>query len=119
MAASYARNMIESKELLDKLYTLLPPGETEAKEINVLVKLDSQLGYNVIKDVSRTAVTNEDYNKTKGMIAFQLNTSRTDSLALTHFMPENIIKRTKYEPIEKDKEETSAQQGSPETGGEK
>ena len=110
--------MSESKELLDKLYELLPPGQMEADGINVLLELNSQLGYCLVKDVSRTAVTNEEYNRVKGMTAFQLNAARSDSLALIHFMPENIIKRTRYERIEKDEEETVQKQDSTETGGE-
>jgi hypothetical protein len=122
MAAEYARNIAESKELVDKLYDLLPPGQTEAKEINALLELRTQGAWCLVKDVSRTAVTNEDYNKTKGMIAFQLNAARTDSLALIHFTPENILKRTKYELVQTDKEEqeeaSTANQAGAESGGE-
>jgi len=121
MAAEYARNISESKELVDKLYELLPPGQMEAKEINALLELRTQGAWCLVKDVSRSAVTNEDYNRTKGMIAFQMNASRTDSLALLHFTPENILKRTRYEPVQTDKnkeEDSIPAQVSAESGGE-
>jgi hypothetical protein len=118
MAANYLREMIESKEMLDKMYELLPPGQAESKGINVVLELTAQGGYCLVKDVSRTSVTKEDYNRTKGMIAFQLNMARADSLALVHFMPENIIKRTNYRPVERDeKEETEPEQENTEAGG--
>ena len=110
MAAVYARNITQSKELLDKLYALLPAGQMQVENVNRVIELKSGPGFCLVKDVSKTPVTIQDYNKSKGMLAFQANTAKTDSLALVHFMPENIIKRMKYEAVSDKKQQEDAEQ---------
>lgn len=107
-----------ARQLQEKLYKLI-----EANETAVIDKSETEMSpaiiesapdnvCYVVKDVSKTPVTIEDYEKSRSRIAFQLNMTRSDALALQHFLPENIKKRMGFEwtekadkPEEEDKEE--------------
>ena len=92
----FIRGRMESKMLLDKLYSLLPAGRTEAVNITSVVEFKPGASYYVVKNVSRTAVTTTDYYEKKSQTAFALDAARSESLGLIHFGPENIFKRTRY-----------------------
>ncbi len=96
MAAMFVKSMSESKKLNDKLYELLDDDKTEAKDINAVLELEFNASYYVVKDISRTEVTRDDYLERKAMTALQLNAGRSNSLGLTHFNPDNIFRRMNY-----------------------
>ena len=96
MAAAYVKNMIESKKLNDKLYELLGDDKTEAKDINAVLEFEFNASYYVVKDISRTEVTRDDYLESKAGAALQLNASRSNSLGLTYFNPDNIFERMNF-----------------------
>jgi hypothetical protein len=92
----FVRSRVENKMLLDKLYSLLPAGQTEAANITSVLEFEPGASYYVIKNVSRTAATTTDYYDKKSKTAFTLNAGRSESLGLVHFGSENIFKRTRY-----------------------
>ncbi|MEE9366231.1 MAG: hypothetical protein V3W44_06035 [Dehalococcoidales bacterium] len=96
MAAGYIKTMIESKRLDDRLYELLGDDKTEAKDINAIMEFKPNASYYVVKDLSRTQVTKEDYLTSKSTAAFRRNAGQSDSLALTHFNPDNVFKRLNF-----------------------
>ena len=97
-AAAYVRNMMEIKRLLDKLYSLIPEGETETTDLKTILEFKPGACYYVIKDISRTSVTEQDYYQKKGQVAFMTDAARTERLLLIHLGPENIFKRMNYRP---------------------
>ena len=105
MAAGYVRRMIEGKILTDNLYGLIGAGKTASNDINNVMEFKPAAGFYVIKDVSRTEVTIEDYAKAKPMMAFQIAAMGSASGALTHFGPDNIKKRMNFEPVVDEPEE--------------
>ena len=85
-------------ELLnEELYGLIPADETDANNLSVIIESPAERACYVVKKVSRSRVTIDDYEKSKGMIAFNLDLARSDSLALIHFSPDNIIERMGFE----------------------
>ncbi len=102
MAAAYIKNLTESKKLNDKLYELLGDDKTEAKDINAVLEFEFNASYYVVKDISRTEVTKDDYLQSKAMAAFQLNAGRSNSLGLIHFNPDNIFGRMNFRWKESD-----------------
>ncbi len=99
MAIRYIKDMVKTAKLAERFRTLLEDEKIEAKDIRAVVELKSSAAFYVVKDVSRKAVTKEAYYKAKGATAWQLDNTVSDSIALTHFMPENIIARMKFVPI--------------------
>jgi len=105
MAEAFVRNMVDSKRLNDKLYELLGDDKTEATDINAVFGIESNASYYVVKDISRTEVTREDYLASKAIAAFQLNAGRSESLGLTHFNPDNIMRRMNFRWKQPDEDE--------------
>jgi hypothetical protein len=97
MAARYVRSMVESKMLNDVLHGFITAGKTTVNDINRVVEFKPGAGYYVVKDVSRTEVTKEDYVQFKPVLAFQTDAVNAGSLAIVHFAPDNIIKRLAFE----------------------
>jgi hypothetical protein len=102
MAAAYVKSMVESKRLNDRLYELLGDDKTEAKDINAIMEFKPNASYYVVKDVSRTQVTKEDYLTSKSTVAFRRNAGQADSLGLTHFNPDNVFKRLNFRWAQED-----------------
>jgi len=85
-----------SIKLLDKFYALLPAGETEAVNVMAILEFKPAFTYYVIKDVSRTAVSKQDYQETKSQNAYMTDVISSDSVGITHYSPGNILKRMKF-----------------------
>jgi hypothetical protein len=97
-AAAYVRNTMERKKLLDKLYSLIPEGETEATDLKTIFEFKPGACYYVVGNVSRTTVTEQDYHQKKGQVALMMDAARAERLLLIHLGPENIFKRMNYRP---------------------
>lgn len=96
--AQYMNQITATDELLqEKLYALIDSGQTEATNVRAIVESAPEQACFVVKDVSYTNVTTDEYEKSKFVTAFSLDMARSDSLALVHFAPENIIKRMGFE----------------------
>jgi hypothetical protein len=98
VAAIFIRSTMEQKELLDELYSLLPAGKTEAANLTSVFEFKPGACYYVVKNVSRTAVTRQDYLQKKAQVALMLDAARSESLLLIHLGPENIFKRMNFTP---------------------
>jgi len=97
-AAAYVKNTARTKILLDKLYSLIPEGKSEATDLRAVFEFKPDACYYVVKDVSRTSVTDQDYHQNKGQVALTTNTARAERLLLIHLSPDNIFKRMNYRP---------------------
>lgn len=110
---TYIRKMLDSKILLDKLYSLLPAGETETVNPGPpgsIVEFKPGASYYVIKKVSRTAVKERDYFMGKNQLAYMLDSAGSESLGIIHYTPGNIRKRMNYRSAE-EPEEPEAETG--------
>lgn len=105
MAKRFARNIAQEKVLLDKLYSLLPVAETEAVNIVKVMSVELSRNCYVVKNVSHTTVTLQDYAKAKAAKAFELENASANSVAIIHLKPSNIIKRTGFKWISQDDDE--------------
>ena len=95
-ATASVRNIVERKKLLDELYSLIPEGKTEATNLKSVIEFKPGACYYVIKNVSRTAVTRQDYQQKKAQAALMLDTARAEKLSFIHLGPDNIFKRMNY-----------------------
>ncbi len=95
-AATYVRNSMERKRLLDKLYSLIPAGKTEAANLKSVLEFKPGACYHVVKDISRTAATQQDYHQKKAQVALMMDATRAERLLLIHLGPDNIFKRMKF-----------------------
>jgi len=106
---SRIETMIDEKKVINQLYSLLPEGETEALNTMAVLELKAIAAYCVVKNVSKTPATLDDYKNAKGNVAFLLDSARSDSAGITHYLPDNITKRMNYriaEPETEDSDDT-------------
>jgi hypothetical protein len=101
------QTLIQNKLQADRFYDLLPKGKTEALDIRSIVPFKPAAVYYVVKDISRTSVTRQEYQQKKSFTAFDLDMTAADSLSIVHFMPENILKRMNYR-LAKNEENTES-----------
>ena len=116
-ARQIARDISNRKQLLDKLYSLLPQDQSEVLDVRAVLELKSEASYYVVKDISRRQVTEEDYYKAKSLTAYQLDMARADSLGIIYFGPDNIIKRMNFRPAQTKDEESAKDNLQTQTGG--
>ena len=95
----------QRKQLIDSLYLLLPADSNVPDSLPLTLESKLELSLYVIKSLSRSEITTNEYAQVKATIASQLDQAAARSQSLTHFMPDNIIKRMKFRS--KDNEEKS------------
>jgi hypothetical protein len=83
--------------LLDKFFSLIEPDKTVATNVPMLVEDKADMGYYVVKSMSRTTVDPAAYQQMKGRIALMQDYVHGQSLGFEHFKADNIIKRMKFE----------------------
>ncbi|HEG42704.1 MAG TPA: hypothetical protein ENH94_01515 [Phycisphaerales bacterium] len=105
IAKRFARNIAQEKVLLDKLYALLPVAETEAVNIVKVMSIEISRDCYVVKNVSHTTVTLQNYAKAKAIKAFELENASANSVGIIHLKPSNIIKRTGFRWLSEDDEQ--------------
>ncbi len=101
----------QQRQRLDSFLTLLEPGQNETDDINKVIEFKPARTYFVLKSVSANEVTDRQYLQMKLQLAYMQGMVESDSLAVVHFDPENIIERMDFEWIkrETDDDETEAE----------
>lgn len=100
VSPEYANNLREISRQIDEFEALLPEGQNRAMDIREVVEFKPTRSYYVVRDVTRTEVTRDQYERMKPMLAYQLGAINSGSLTLEHYHPGNIQERMKFEPIE-------------------
>ncbi len=95
-ARSSLHQHIKSQNLIDRFFALLPEGKTSPEKLPLIMELKSQTSFYVIKNISRKLTSREEYEREKIISAYREDTGQSQSLAVIHFTPENIIKRMKF-----------------------
>jgi hypothetical protein len=82
-------------QLAERLFALIPPKATVA-QTPVLVEFKPQQCYYVLKSLTMQRLTQEEFQKMKGMVVRQEEYTQIENLAAVHFNPQNIIKRMNF-----------------------
>ncbi|MCK5565794.1 MAG: hypothetical protein KAJ07_11155, partial [Planctomycetes bacterium] len=106
------QNVLIDNEQFARLSAIIPAGETEARNTMKILKFEAGKCCYIVKDVSITGVTEEDYIAAKNQAALQTESTSSQSLSVIHYLPNNILKRTSFRPakeVEEEPEETDNQ----------
>ncbi len=98
-------SMVVSGKLVENIYGLIPAGELEATGINKVMKFEPEASYYVVKDVSRTSTTIQDYAKQKAPLTYMIDMAGGEAMALHHYRPDNLFARMGFEPVLDEEEE--------------
>lgn len=107
MAAGYIRNSLESKRLNDRLFAMLGDERMEVKDIHAVIAFEPGAAFYVIKDISRTPASQEDYQQSKALRALSIDLTRSQSLSLIHYKPDNILERMSFRWAERETDEAT------------
>jgi hypothetical protein len=81
---------------VDRLRSLIPAKSDAPAQMPVVVEFKPSQSYYVLKNLTLQRLTQEEFQKMKGMLVRREEYSQVESLAAVHFNPENIIKRMNF-----------------------
>ena len=108
MTSFYLSESRVNKQFVDQLYSLVPPDSDTAETLPVVMEFKPDLSYYVIKDISVKRLFKEDYDKMKATRLFREDYIQSQSLAVIHYNPENILKRMNFKPVKSEEETADA-----------
>ena len=108
MTSFYLNESKVNKQFVDQLYSLVPPDKDTVESLPLVMEFKPDLSYYVIKDISVKRLFKEDYEKMKATRLFREDYIQSQSLAVIHFNPENILKRMNFKSAGSEEETADA-----------
>ena len=96
MTPFYLNESKINKQFIDKLYSLIPPDKDRAESLPVVMEFEPDMSYYVVKDLSVKRIYQEDFDNSKATRLFREDYIQSQSLAVIHYNPENILKRMNF-----------------------
>jgi hypothetical protein len=87
---------IKRQKLIEKLFSLVPEDKTSPETLPLIMQFEPDTSVYVIKDISRSLSSQQEYELEKILSAYNEGVGVSQSLALFHFTPKNILKRMKF-----------------------
>jgi hypothetical protein len=104
----FLTNLAKHRQRIDMLYFLVPPGKETVETLPLVVEFKPDMSYYCIKDISVNRLERSEYEKDKPTLAWKEDLTRSQSLAVVHFNPKNILKRMKFRPLKKEERAAEA-----------
>jgi hypothetical protein len=98
---------IES-HFIDQLYSLVPQDSNTVQTLPISIEFKPHLSFYVIKNISVNRLSQQAYEKIRATQAYRQEHVQSQTLAVIHFNPENIIKRMKFRPADESSEPANA-----------
>lgn len=92
----------KEKKLIEKLYELVPQDDESLKAVPMVFEFKPDMSYYCLKSLSVKPFEKAQYEKLKAIRAYKEDIIQSQSLAVVHFNPENILKRMKFRAIRED-----------------
>jgi hypothetical protein len=93
---------------IEQLYSLVPQNSSTAKSLPLLMEFKPEMSFYVIKNILIKRLGLEEYEKNRAKKFFKEDNIQSESMAVVHFNPENILKRMNFQPA-KQRSETKAE----------
>lgn len=114
MAVQFLNGRRKQQRFINKLYSLVPPDGETAENLPVIMEFKPDLSYYCVKNIAIRRITLEDYQKIKSMLLQREDYVQSETMAVVHLNPENIIKRMNFKPVKTDDEDESEDNEIPE-----
>jgi hypothetical protein len=108
MTSFYLNESTVNKQFVDQLYSLVPPDSDTVGTLPLVMEFKPDLSFYVIKNISVKPLYKEDFEKTKATRLFREDYIQSQSMAVIHFNPENILKRMNFKPAKSEEEPADA-----------
>jgi hypothetical protein len=99
---SILNSIAKHRRRIDMFYFLVPPGKETVETLPLVVEFKPDMSYYCIKDISVSRLESSEYEKDKPALAWREDITRSQSLAVVHFNPKNILKRMNFRPLKKE-----------------
>jgi len=97
-----------NRRFVNQLHSLVPAGSETGKNLPLVLEIKHQMSYYAVKNISVKRLWKEGYEKVKAERLYKEDIIRSQSLAVVHFNPENIIKRVDLKWTRVDEEPADA-----------
>jgi hypothetical protein len=97
-----------ARQFVDQLYAIVPPDSNTPEALPILMVFKPDMSYYCIKEIRIRRVVREEYEQVKPLQVFKEEHIQYQSLAVVHFNPANILKRTKFRWAEEKKQAVDA-----------
>lgn len=94
---------------VDRLYSLVAQDSDSLETSPFIMEFKPDMAYYCLKNVSVKRMAQQQYEAVKSSRAWQQDFVNSQSLAVVHFCPDNIVRRMGYSPDEKQAETTDGQ----------
>jgi hypothetical protein len=94
----------KESQLVGQLYSLVPQDSNTVDTLPLVMEFKPDMSYYCLKNISVKHIEQEQYDKIKAARVYKEDFIQSQSLAPVYFNPENILKRTNFRLVEKDKE---------------
>ena len=102
--------------LREQLYSLVPPDSNTVEKLPLVLEVKPDVSYYCLKNISVKRLDRQQYEVIKSIQAYKINTLQSQSLAVVHFNPDNILKRMKFRWAIEDEEAADANDQDNSTG---
>jgi len=108
MTSFYLNESRVNQQFVNQLYSLVPPDNDTAGTLPLVMEFKPDLSFYVVKSISVKRLFKEDFDNMKATRLFREDYIQSQSLAVIHFNPENILKRMNFKPAKSEEETADA-----------
>ncbi len=103
---------------IDKLHSLVPQDANSLDSGPQVFEFKPYMSYYCVKTLSVNRLEKKKYEEIKVLRVHKEDIAQSQSLAVIHFNPENIVKRTNYRPVRQQDEPTDSNTPAAQSKGE-
>ena len=92
----------KQSRFINRLCSLVPEGEETIETVPLVMEFKPDMSYYCVKDISVRRLERSEYERIKSMWAWKEDIAQSQSLAVVHFNPENILKRMNFRPLKEE-----------------
>ena len=92
----------KERRLINLFYSLVPQGQETIETVPLVMEFKPDMSYYCVKDISVRRLEQSEYERIKSMWAWKEDIAQSQSLAVVHFNPENILKRMNFRPLKEE-----------------
>ena len=108
LTSFYLNESKVNQRFVDQLYSLVPQDNDTAGTLPLVMEFKPDLSFYVIKNISVKRLFKEDFDRMKATRLFREDYIQSQSMAVIHFNPENILKRMNFKPASSEEETADA-----------
>ena len=93
------------RRFIEKLYSYVPADSNTADAVPLIMEFKPDLSFYCVKNISVKRVTLEESQEIKTPLLRRENQIQSQSLAVVHFNPGNVLERMNFRPVDEEQTE--------------